>query len=72
MNWEAVRAIGEVVGAIVVVGRLIYLTIQLKENNRNLKVQSLNETFRERNKMTRELQPQVGISGGSLLNWSDS
>jgi hypothetical protein len=63
MNWEALGAIGELVGAIVVVGTLIYLTIQLKENNKNLKVHSLSETFRGREEMTRELQSQVGIGG---------
>ncbi|MFT5208393.1 MAG: hypothetical protein ACI9CE_000107 [Flavobacterium sp.] len=63
MNWEALGAIGELVGAIVVVGTLIYLTIQLKENNKNLKVHTFNETFRGREEMTRELQSQVGIGG---------
>lgn len=36
MNWEAVGAIGEVVGAVAVISTLIYLAVQVRQNNRNL------------------------------------
>ncbi|MGI9328939.1 MAG: hypothetical protein ACR2PZ_27225 [Pseudomonadales bacterium] len=36
MNWDAIGAIGEVVGAAAVVITLIYLTAQVRQNNRNL------------------------------------
>lgn len=32
MNWEAIAAIGEIIGAIAVVITLVYLTIQLRQN----------------------------------------
>jgi hypothetical protein len=35
VNWEAIGAVGEVVGAIAVVVTLVYLTIQLKQNTQS-------------------------------------
>ena len=63
MNWEAIGAIGEVLGALAVVITLMYLALQLKENAKGLRVQSLNETFRERSEMMRELQDMSSIGG---------
>ena len=34
MNWEAISAIGEIVGALAVVITLVYLAIQIREQNR--------------------------------------
>ena len=34
MNWEAIGAIGEVVGAVAVVATLLYLSTQLRQNTR--------------------------------------
>ncbi|XOV87352.1 MAG: hypothetical protein ACFHX7_20750 [Pseudomonadota bacterium] len=36
MNWEAVGAIGEIVGAVAVVVTLIYLIVQIKQNTRSV------------------------------------
>ena len=36
MNWEAIGAVGEVVGAIAVVVTLVYLTLQLKQNTQSV------------------------------------
>ena len=58
MNWEAISAIGEIAGALAVVVTLIYVSLQLRENTKSLKVQSLNETFSERSEMMSELQSQ--------------
>lgn len=38
MNWDALGAIGELLGALVVVVTLIYLAIQLRENTRMLRI----------------------------------
>ena len=35
MNWEAIGAVGEVVGAVAVVVTLIYLTVQLRQNTQS-------------------------------------
>jgi len=37
MNWEAIGAIGEILGAAAVVVTLIYLAVQLRQNTRALK-----------------------------------
>ena len=38
MNWEAIGAVGEVVGAIAVVATLGYLAVQLKQNTRTVQL----------------------------------
>ena len=47
MNWEAVGAIGNVVGAIGVTVTLIYLIIQIKQNNRLLRLNTANVVTEE-------------------------
>lgn len=42
MNWEAIGAIGEIIGALAVFITLIYLSIQIKQNTRQLKLTSFN------------------------------
>ena len=61
MNWDAIGAIGEIAGAVAVVITLIYVALQLRENTKSLKVQSLNETFKDRSGMMRELQSNSGF-----------
>ncbi len=49
MNWDAVGAIGETVGAIGVVVTLVYLAVQIRQQNRESRiaaVHELNEAFR--------------------------
>ncbi len=49
MNWEAVGAIGETVGAVGVVVTLFYLALQIRQQNRESRiaaVHELNEAFR--------------------------
>lgn len=40
MNWEAIGAIGEILGAGAVVITLIYLTAQLKQNSQQIRINS--------------------------------
>ena len=42
MNWDAIGAIGEIVGAIAVVATLGYLAVQIRENSKQLRVTSIN------------------------------
>ncbi len=44
MNWDAVSATGEWAGAIAVVVTLIYLAIQIRQNNRGLRVNAYYQT----------------------------
>lgn len=41
MNWEAIGAIGEVVGALGVVATLLYLAIQIRQNTKTMRGQAL-------------------------------
>ena len=41
MNWEAIGAIGEIIGAIAVVASLIYLAGQIRHNNHRARSDSL-------------------------------
>ena len=40
MNWEAIGATGEVVGAVAVFATLVYLAIQIRQNTASLKASS--------------------------------
>ena len=40
MNWAAIGAVGEILGAIAVVATLIYLTVQLKQNSLQIRLSS--------------------------------
>lgn len=49
MNWEAIAAITEIIGTIAVVVSLVYLSLQLRSQNRESRIASvheLNESFR--------------------------
>ncbi len=61
MNWEAIGAVGEILGAIAVVVTLIYLSRQLTEHTKSLKVQSLNSTFNDFDSLMIEVQSLDGI-----------
>ena len=36
MNWEAIGAVGEIVGAIAVIATLAYLAIQVRQNTNSV------------------------------------
>lgn len=40
MNWEAIGALGEIIGAIAVFGTLLYLAIQIKQVRSELHISS--------------------------------
>lgn len=40
INWDAIGAMGELVGAVAVVATLIYLSVQLRQNTRTVRVSS--------------------------------
>ena len=44
MNWDAIGAIGEIVGAGAVVVTLIYLSLQIRETSRQMRVTSLTDS----------------------------
>ena len=59
MNWEAIGAISEVVGAIAVVLSLIYVATQIKQNTAASRSQSINQI----NSQYGALMSQVAMNG---------
>ena len=47
MNWEAIGAIGEVVGAIGVIATLGYLAAQIRQNTRSVRASTYQEAVRD-------------------------
>jgi hypothetical protein len=63
MNWEALGAIGEIVGAVAVVLTLGYLAVQIRQNTRTLRTSSHQASldgFRELNRVLNEL-PELAL-----------
>jgi hypothetical protein len=50
MNWDAIGALGELVGAVAVVATLVYLSVQLRQNTKTIRLgsaQSVNEELQD-------------------------
>ena len=45
MDWTAVGAVGEVVGAVAVVATLLYLSLQVREGNKQAELEGLRHTL---------------------------
>ena len=43
LNWEAIGAVGEILGALAVVGSLVYLASQIRAQNRESRVASVHD-----------------------------
>ena len=60
MNWDAIGAIGEIVGAFAVVLSLVYLAIQIRTQNKESRLASMHQTIAaQRESMTVFLEPHV-------------
>ena len=55
VNWDAVGAIGEIVGAIAVLATLAYVSIQVKLHSRQLEVANEQEAFRQLSEWIRRI-----------------
>ena len=44
MNWDAISAIGEIIGAIAVVATLLYLSKEIRQNSRSVEISMLRDT----------------------------
>ncbi len=47
MNWDAIGAVGEILGAIAVVVSLVYLATQINTSNKAVRQSSLHELMNE-------------------------
>ncbi|MFT5287002.1 MAG: hypothetical protein ACI8TQ_003177 [Planctomycetota bacterium] len=54
MNWEAIGAVGEVLGAVAVILTLGYLAVQVRQSNRAMKSTALNSLFHDVHLLTRD------------------
>lgn len=52
MNWEAVGAVGEVLGAGAVIITLVYLAVQVRQNTRAMKTSALASLFHDVHQLT--------------------
>jgi hypothetical protein len=60
MNWEALAAIAEFVGAIAVVVTLIYLAVQIRQNHRLIESQTIHaQTQQEQHWLAMQSQPEI-------------
>ena len=60
MNWDAVGAIGEIVGAFAVVLSLVYLSIQIRTQNNESRLASVSQTVAaQRESMRMFIEPRV-------------
>ena len=49
MNWAAIGAVGEILGAIAVLATLVYLAAQIRQNSQFVKAATYHSTMRARN-----------------------
>jgi hypothetical protein len=49
VDWNAIGAIGEILGAVAVVVTLLYLSKQIRQNSRSVQVAALRDTTSQRN-----------------------
>ena len=47
MNWDALGAFAEVVGAVGVIASLVYVSIQLKQNTQSIRDSTVHEVVRD-------------------------
>ena len=43
MNWEAIGAVGEIIGAFAVVASLVYLAVQIRAQSRETRVSAMHD-----------------------------
>ena len=74
MNWEAIGAVGEILGAIAVVATLAYLAVQVKQTNRATKMSSEQAVFTNFVGLTADLindNETIGVIRKGFVSWED-
>ena len=62
MNWEALGAVGEVLGAVAVVATLLYVARQLDEQNRALETNVRDSAFQQLQEWNYQVMADPGLS----------
>jgi hypothetical protein len=52
MNWDAIGALGQVIGAIAVVATLLYVAREVRQNGRSLSISALRDTTAQWNQLS--------------------
>ncbi len=71
MNWEAIGAVGEIVGAIAVIATLIYLAIQVKDSVRASRSAAVTDATTAMQAFYHELGSNPQVSGLFLTGMTD-
>jgi hypothetical protein len=62
MNWEAIGAVGKIIGAMAVFGTLLYLAIQIKQVKSELHISSLRDTNQMGNELLASLSQSTDLA----------
>ena len=74
MNWDAIGAAGEVLGALAVFFTLFYLALQVRQSNHSARAESrqaLIDTFSQLNWAVRGDDELLRLIGKGFTNWSE-
>jgi hypothetical protein len=74
MNWEAIGAVGEILGAAGVIATLIYLSVQIRQNTRQMKGEAVTALAQITDGLTSGLRDDPELLGLVLVaarNWND-
>jgi hypothetical protein len=62
MNWDAIGAIGEVLGAVAVLITLIYLAIQIRQNTRSVAASAFESAMSGFNEVMRDISTNADLA----------
>ena len=71
MNWDAVQAIAESVGAVAVVASLVYLAGQVRHNSRSVEAATNHSLTQARNEMNIAIATNPALSGLIIRGGAD-
>ncbi len=67
MNWEAMGAVGEAVGAAAVIASLVYLAVQIRQNTRSIRRASGRQTGEKNAVALRALADYSELFSGDFM-----
>ena len=68
MNWDAIGAVGEIVGAVAVIATLIYLAIQIKDSARAARSAAVTDATTAMQAFYQELGSNSRTTGASICD----
>ena len=74
MNWEALGAIGELIGAVGVIASLIYVGLQVRQNTRSMRAATYDSLVRSNGEWLAPLIQDAGLAASfevAVTSWAD-